>query len=146
MKVGDYEVSEGFYYTKTHEWAKVEGKTVRVGLTDYAQKQLRDIVYVEYIDAEDKTVEAGSKVASAAQFASVESVKATSEVYAPVKGKVLDVNKALEDSPELINGDTYGQGWLVVIQAEDLDKQISTLMTPEQYAELLKEEVKKEQE
>ncbi len=146
MKVDDYEISEGFYYTKTHEWAKVEGKNVRVGLTDYAQKQLRDIVYVEYIDAEDNSVEAGSKVAPASQFASVESVKATSEVYAPVKGKVVEVNNTLEDSPELINSDTYGQGWLVVIQAEDLDKQLSKLMTPERYAEFLKEEVKKEQE
>ncbi|MFX1486278.1 MAG: glycine cleavage system protein GcvH [Promethearchaeota archaeon] len=146
MKVNDYEISEGFYYTKTHEWVKVEGSNVRVGLTDYAQKQLRDIVYVEYIDAEDNTVEAGSQVVPASQFASVESVKATSEVYAPVKGEVVEVNDALEDSPELINSDTYGQGWLVIIRAGDLDKQLSKLMTPEQYAGFLKEEVKREQE
>jgi len=93
-------------YAKTHEWAKIEGDTATVGITHFAQEQLGDMTYVELPEVGD-TFEAGEEMGS------VESVKAASEIYAPVSGEVVAVNEALEDSPETVNKDPYGAGWLV---------------------------------
>jgi len=137
VKVNDYEIREDLYYTKEHEWAKIEGEVVRIGITDYAQKQLRDIVYVEL-------PEVGKKVKYMETIGTVESVKAVSEVYSPVSGEVIEVNSELENSPELVNQDPYGQGWIAVIKPDNLNEDIKKLLTAEKYAELIKEELEKE--
>ena len=96
-------------YTKDHEWAKIEGNRARVGITDHAQSELTDVVYVE-IPAVGKAVTQGEVLGT------VESVKAVSEIYAPVSGKVVEVNRVLDDSPEQVNKDPYGAGWMVLLE------------------------------
>jgi glycine cleavage system H protein len=96
-------------YTKDHEWIRVAGGTATVGITDHAQKQLGDVVYVELPKVSDK-FDTGEP------FGSIESVKAVSEVYMPVSGEVTSVNETLTDSPELINDDPYGEGWMIVMK------------------------------
>ena len=103
---------EGLRYTKDHEWARVEGKRATVGITDFAQSELTDVVFVE-LPKVGRAVRAGEVVGT------VESVKAVSEIFAPLSGKVLEVNKALEDSPEVVNQDAYGKGWMVVLEIAD---------------------------
>lgn len=102
-------VPEGLRYTKDHEWAKIEGNRARVGITDHAQNELTDVVFVE-LPAIGKVVKQGEVLGT------VESVKAVSEIYAPVAGKVIEVNKSLDDKPEVVNKDPYGQGWMVVLE------------------------------
>jgi len=103
------EVPETLRYTKDHEWAKVEGARARVGITDHAQHELTDVVFVE-LPSIGKVVKQGEELGV------VESVKAASEIYAPVSGKVVEVNKVLEDKPELVNQSPYGDGWIVVLE------------------------------
>ena len=105
-------VPEGLRYTKDHEWAKLEGKRARIGITDFAQDQLTDVVYVE-LPPIGKTVKQGEPIGT------VESVKAVSEIFAPISGTVVDVNKALVDKPELVNKDPYGDGWMVVLDVTE---------------------------
>ena len=105
-------VPEGLRYTKDHEWAKIEGKRARIGITDFAQDQLTDVVYVE-LPPIGKTVKQGEPIGT------VESVKAVSEIFAPINGTVVEVNKALVDKPELVNKDPYGEGWMVVVEATE---------------------------
>ena len=100
-------------YSKEHEWAKVEGKRVRVGITKYAADRLSDVVYVEL-------PQVGAEVAFMQPFGVVESVKAVSDLYAPVSGKVVDINRALVEKPEMINTDPYGTGWMIVVETRDL--------------------------
>ena len=108
------DVPEGLHYTKDHEWAKLEGLRVRVGITDHAQKELTDVVYVE-LPTVGKAVKQGDEMGV------VESVKAASEIYAPFSGTVVEVNKALEDKPELVNQSPYGEGWMVVLEVANPD-------------------------
>ena len=111
------EVPDELRYTKEHEWIRIDGDSVVIGITDFAQNALTDVVWVEL-------PELGMKVSSMESFASVESVKSVSEIYAPVGGEVTEVNEALEDSPELINEDPYGAGWIckmTVSNASELD-------------------------
>lgn len=103
---------ESLKYTKEHEWAAIDGRRVRVGITFYAQKELGDVVYVEL-------PKVGASVERDKRLAVVESVKAVSDVYAPVSGTVVEVNETLQDSPELVNKDPYGEGWICVIEASD---------------------------
>jgi glycine cleavage system H protein len=127
------EIPGDLKFMKSHEWARVEGDgKVTVGISDHAQGLLGDLVYVELPNVGDR-VEAGTSCAV------VESVKAASDVYAPVTGKVVEVNAALADKPETINEDAYGDGWLVVIEAEE-PEQLNDLLGPDDYAELLEEE------
>ena len=105
-------VPEDLLYTETHEWIRREGDKVRVGITDHAQSELTDVVYVE-LPKVDAAYDARSTIAV------VESVKAASDIYAPAKGTVLEVNKALESTPGLINTDPYGEGWIFVLQVAD---------------------------
>lgn len=109
------EVPEGLGYTKDHEWAKVEGRRARVGITDHAQHELTDVVYVE-LPPVGKVVKRGEELGV------VESVKAASEIYAPLSGKVVEVNKVLEERPELVNQSPYGEGWIVVLEVADPDE------------------------
>jgi glycine cleavage system H protein len=123
-------VPKDLRYTKDHEWVRLEDGKARVGITDHAQKSLGDIVYVE-LPAVGKTVKKGERAAT------VESVKAVGEVFAPLSGKVVEVNETVTQSPDLINKDPYGQGWLFVLEIGD-NKEIETLLTPEAYEELVK--------
>ncbi len=106
------EVPDELRYTKEHEWIRIEGDNVVIGVTDYAQDALTDVVWVEL-------PEIGAVVGSMESFASVESVKSVSEIYAPVSGEVLEVNDSLEDSPEQINEDPYGNGWICKMAISD---------------------------
>ena len=127
------EIPGDLKFLKSHEWARVEDSgRITVGISDHAQGLLGDLVYVELPEVGD-TVTAGNAVAV------VESVKAASDVYSPVSGKVLAVNTALADKPETINEDAYGEGWIFVIEAEELD-QLNELLSPDDYAELLEDE------
>jgi glycine cleavage system H protein len=105
-------VPDDLRYSSDHEWVRLEGDVVRVGLTDYAQDALGDVVFVD-LPAVGVTTEAGGS------FSEVESTKSVSDIYAPVSGEVVDVNSALADSPELINQDPYGEGWICVLRPSD---------------------------
>ena len=107
-------VPDDLLYTESHEWVRREGDKIRVGITDHAQAELTDVVYVEL-------PKAGASYEARATIAVVESVKAASDIYAPAKGTVLEVNKALETNPALINTDPYGKGWIYVLQVENPD-------------------------
>ena len=111
--MGDWKTPANLRYAETDEWFAVDGDVVTIGITDYAQDQLNDIVYVEFRDAGDE-VDAGDS------FGEVESVKAASELYSAVAGEIIEVNSALEDSPETLNADPFGAGWMVKVRTSDL--------------------------
>jgi glycine cleavage system H protein len=112
-------------YTKDHEWVKVKGDRGTVGITDYAQKQLGDVVFVEL-------PEAGARVEAGKRFGTVESVKAVSELYSPVSGEVVESHGELAQKPEILNTDPYGQGWMIVVKVAD-PKALGDLMDAAQY-------------
>jgi len=122
--------SEDVKYTKDHEWAKADGDIVTIGLSDYAQDQLGEIVFVE-LPEEGDTFDQGD------EFGSVESVKAVSEIYLPISGEIVEINADLEDAPELVNNDCYAGGWMVKVKAEDLS-QFDAMMDKGAYLEMLK--------
>jgi len=126
------EIKKDLRYTKKHEWVKVEGEKVRVGITSYAQEKMTDIVYVELPDV-------GKEVKKDDELGVLESVKSVSEFYSPVTGTIVDVNKNLENSPDLINSSPYTDGWLAVLEMKD-KTEIDALLTPEQYAKHLETE------
>jgi len=123
-------VPKDLLYTKDHEWVRLEDGRARVGITDHAQKSLGDIVYVELPPV-------GKEVKKGERTATVESVKAVGEIFAPLSGKVVEVNTTVTQSPDLINKDPYGQGWLFVLEISDR-AEIGSLLAPEAYEELLK--------
>ena len=118
-------------YTSEHEWIKIEGERVTVGITEYAQKELGDVVFVDLPGA-------GEKVKIKDAVATIESVKAVSEIYAPISGEVMEVNDTLEHSPELVNQDPYGKGWIAIIEPVDT-KEFDQLLTADAYAALISE-------
>ena len=127
------EIPGDLQFLKSHEWARVEGVgKVTIGISDHAQGLLGDLVYVELPNVGD-AIEAGTACAV------VESVKAASDVYAPVSGKVVEVNSALADKPETINEDAYGDGWLFTLEISDAE-QLNELLSPDDYSELLEDE------
>lgn len=119
-------------YSEEHEWVKVEGDKVRIGITDFAQSELGDIVFVEL-------PEVGDEIEADEPFGSVESVKTVSELYAPISGKVVEVNEDLGDSPEFVNESPYEKAWMIVVEPNNLDD-VNKLMTAEQYEEMIKED------
>jgi len=121
VKVDGYEVPEGLYYSKEWFWIKIENGKTRMGLTDYAQKQLREIVFVELPSA-------GGIVKANEPFGSVESVKAVSDLVAPLSGTIEQANQELMSKPELLNEDPYGKGWLLIVAPSDLDAELAALM------------------
>ena len=121
---------EDVKYTKDHEWAKVDGDTVTIGLSDYAQDQLGEIVFVEL-------PEEGDSFDQGDEFGSVESVKAVSEIYLPIGGEIVAINEDLEDAPELVNNDCYAGGWLVKVKAADM-AELDSLMDQGAYLDMLK--------
>ena len=122
-------VPEDLQYTKSHEWVRIEGDTATIGITDHAQDELGDVVFVELPD-EGATFDAGDS------FGTVESVKAVSDLYTPVGGEVVEVNSALEDAPENINEEPYGEGWIVKLRTTDE----ADLLSPEEYEKVVEEE------
>jgi glycine cleavage system H protein len=122
-------IPEDLQYTNSHEWVRIEGDTATIGITDHAQDELGDIVFVELPD-EGATFDAGES------FGTVESVKAVSDLYAPVGGEVVEVNSALEDAPENINEDPYGEGWFIKLRITDE----ADLLSPEEYEKVVEEE------
>jgi glycine cleavage system H protein len=122
-------VPDDLRYTSDHEWARLEGGQVRIGITDYAQDALGDVVFVQL-------PEPGAKVAAGDSFAEVESTKSVSDVYAPVGGTVVEINSELADSPQRLNEDPYGEGWLCVIAPDDAEA-VSSLLDAEGYAKLI---------
>ena len=123
-------VPEELQYTKSHEWVRNEGDTATIGITDHAQEELGDIVYIE-LPEQGATFEAGES------FGTVESVKAVSDLYTPVGGEVAEVNEALEDSPEKINEDPYGEGWMVKLR---ISGEGTGLLSPDEYQQVLEQE------
>ena len=119
------EVPDNLYYTKEHEWIRVEGDEVVIGITDHAQNALTDIVYIELLDNGDVCEDMG-------EFAIVESVKSASPIYAPLAGEITAVNDSLEDTPELMNTDPYGDGWIIKMKLADASG-ISGLMSADDY-------------
>ena len=122
-------VPDDLRYTSDHEWVRTESNQLRIGITDYAQDALGDIVFVQLPDP-------GTKVASGDSFAEVESTKSVSDVYAPVSGTVVEINSELSDAPQRINEDPYGEGWLCLIEPDDADA-VSSLLDAEGYAKLI---------
>ena len=116
-------------YTKEHEWIRVEGEEAYVGITDYAQSQLGDIVFVE-VETEGDSLDAGDT------FGTIEAVKTVSDLYIPVAGEVLEFNSALEDQPDLVNKDPYGEGWIIKIKIED-EAQLDGLLTADAYKAII---------
>jgi glycine cleavage system H protein len=125
-------VPNDLYYAKSHEWLRIDDSTATVGITDFAQNQLSDITFVELPDV-GREVEAGDEVAV------VESVKAASDIYAPVAGTIVEVNGDLEDSPDLINSSPYEDGWLFKIELRK-EEDVDNLMSAEEYTELCDDE------
>jgi glycine cleavage system H protein len=122
-------IPEDLQYTRSHEWVRKEGDTATIGITDHAQDELGDVVFIELPD-EGATFDAGDS------FGTVESVKAVSDLYTPVGGEVVEVNSALEDAPENINEDPYGEGWIVKLRTTDE----ADLLSPAEYEKVVAEE------
>lgn len=121
VKVDDFEVVEGLHYSKEFEWVRVEDGKVRIGITEYAQKQLREIVFAELPSV-------GDEVKQNDPYGTVESVKAVSDLVAPLSGTIEEVNQEVLDKPELINEDPYKKGWLLVISPTNLDAELKNIM------------------
>lgn len=120
-----YDIPDDLYYTKDHEWVRIERRRGVVGITDYAQKKLREIIYVELPNV-------NTKVKQKETIATIESVKATSDIYSPISGKIVEVNIRLADNPELINESPYEDGWIAKIELSD-EKELDNLMDPDEY-------------
>lgn len=126
-----YQVPDGLFYTKEHEWARVTGDTAKVGVTDYAAKTLNDIVYLTLPSA-------GQQLKQLASFGTVESIKAVSELYSPLSGTVLSTNQELTNHPELINKSPYETGWIIELKHSKLEEEKKTLLSPKQYEDFVK--------
>jgi glycine cleavage system H protein len=122
-----FEVPDDRRYLETHEWVHIEDGTARVGITDFAQDELGDVVFVEY-------PEMGERLDQGAQFGVIESIKAVSDLYVPISGEVTAVNDDIETAPELVNEDPYGEGWMLELDPESEDE-LDDLLTAEEYAE-----------
>ncbi|WP_059105929.1 glycine cleavage system protein GcvH [Shouchella shacheensis] len=122
-------VPKEFKYSEEHEWVKAEEGNVRIGITDFAQSELGDIVFVEL-------PEVGDEIEADEPFGSVESVKTVSELYAPINGKVVEVNEELEDSPEFVNESPYEKAWMVVVEPKDAGE-VDKLMSAEEYGNMI---------
>ena len=128
---GEYNVPEDLYYTKEHEWVRLEGDKCRVGVSDYAQNSLHEVVYVDL-------PKIGIKISQMQSLGTVESVKAVADVYSPLSGVVLEVNSTLSDAPELVNKSPYRDGWITVIAPENLNSELPGLMNASDYRAFLK--------
>src|SRR5213596_748742 len=128
---GEYHAPNELLYTKEHELHRLEGDKWRIGVTDYAQASLHEIVYVDL-------PKVGAKVAQMQSLGTVESVKAVADVFSPISGVVLEINNELSDAPELVNKSPYEKGWITIIRADDLKKDLPSLMMPEAYRDFVR--------
>ncbi|MBL7128991.1 MAG: glycine cleavage system protein GcvH [Ignavibacteria bacterium] len=126
------EIPEGLKYTKDHEWVKVEGDEGIIGITDYAQNELGDIIYL------DITVSIGIDVKKGDTLGSIEAVKTVSDVYCPISGRLLDINLSINDNPSIVNGDPYSDGWIIKIEPSD-KSELEDLLNASAYKELIGE-------
>jgi len=122
VDVDGYEVREGLYYHKEHFWARVEGGLVRFGATDYGQKALKEVVFVELPSV-------GVAVKQNEAYGTVESVKAVVDLIAPVSGTIKEINEKVRDSPDILNKDPYGEGWLILVESSNLDAELKNVMS-----------------
>ncbi len=129
-EISELTFPDNLRYAKDHEWAVADGDTIKIGISDYAQDQLGDVVFVE-LPAVGDTFE------KEAEFGTVESVKAVSELYIPLAGEIMAINENLEDTPELLNNDPYGDGWLITVKPENPDE-LNTMMDKTAYIDMLK--------
>ena len=129
-EIAELNFPEDLRYSQSHEWVKADGDTARIGITDYAQDQLGDIVFVELPDV-------GESFEKGAEFGTVESVKAVSELYLPVSGEIAAINDSLEDAPELINNTPFSDGWMIEVKLDDAS-QLDALMDKDAYLSTLK--------
>ncbi len=129
-EISELNLPDDLRYAEDHEWVRSEGGNIRVGIDDYAQDQLGDIVYVDL-------PQVGDTFSKGEEFGSVESVKAVSELYLPVGGEVIEINTKLEDSPELVNGSPYDDGWMVLVKLDN-PAELDALMDKDSYLEMLK--------
>ena len=116
-------------YTENHEWVKVDGDIATIGITDHAQSELGDIIFIEFPKINDQ-------VEKTEPFGTIEAVKTVADLFAPLSGKILEINKTLEDSPELVNSDAYGEGWIVKVSVDD-HGQLNDLLSSENYKKLI---------
>ena len=116
-------------YTEDHEWVKVDGDTATVGITDHAQSELGDIIFIEFPEINDI-------IERMEPFGTIEAVKTVADLFAPLNGKIVEINEVLEDSPELVNSDPYGKGWIVKVSVDKLD-QLNDLLSSENYEKLI---------
>ncbi len=130
----EYSVKGDLYYTKEHVWVKIENGTGIIGITDFAQKQLHEITFVE-LPEKNRSVKRNDEIAT------VNSPKASAPIYSPLTGEIIDVNVELEENPFLINEDPYGKGWLIKIKPTNLGEEKGLLLSADQYRELLEKEV-----
>jgi glycine cleavage system H protein len=131
LKVDDYDVPDDLRYTKEHTWVKVENGRCRVGVTDYAQKALHEVVFIEL-------PKAGSNVEQLKAAGTLESVKAVSDFFSPISGEIIEANTGLPDNPERVNNSPYGDGWIAIIKPSNFDQELVALMDAKGYCELLK--------
>jgi glycine cleavage system H protein len=136
LRTGDYKIPDGFYYSREHEWMKVENGNCRIGITDYAQETLHEVVYVDLPEIRRNLTQNGT-------FGTVESVKAVSELYSPISGEVIERNDKLVSTPELVNQDPYGAGWIVVVKPSHLNDELKVMLSASDYAKFLEELIKK---
>ena len=129
-EINDLNLPDDVKYTKDHEWAKLSGDIVTIGINDYAQDQLGEIVFVEL-------PEIGDTFSEGDEFGSVESVKAVSEMYIPISGEIVEINEELEDAPELVNDSCYDNGWIIKVKPDDISE-LDNLMDKEAYLDMLK--------
>ena len=122
-------IPENLVYSSEHEWCRVEGDMVVIGITDFAQGELGDVVFIELPDT-------GSSTVTGEEFGTIEAVKAVAELYAPLNGEVMEINDAVVDSPELVNEDPYGNGWMIKIRMSD-PTELNELLSAEAYGELV---------
>ena len=138
VKAGNYDAPDGLYYSREHEWVKLEGKLARVGITDYAQNKLGDVVYVELPDVGKQVKQVTEQKTKEMELGAVESIKAVSAVYSPLSGAIKETNAALQERPELINTSPYNEGWICVLDASALETELKQLIDAKAYAEYLK--------
>ncbi|MFQ6129220.1 MAG: glycine cleavage system protein GcvH [Candidatus Hadarchaeaceae archaeon] len=139
VEAGNYDVPKGLYYSREHEWVKLEGRIARVGVTDYAQSKLGDVVYVELPEVGKQVKQVTEQKTKEMELGAVESIKAVSAIYSPLSGAVKEINTALQERPELINTSPYNEGWICILEASALEAELKQLMDAKAYAEYVKE-------
>lgn len=138
-KIKDYEMPDELYYTEEHSWARVDGDRVTVGMNDFFQQEAGDIVFVD-LPEEEEEVEQGEVCGK------IQSRKWIGKLVAPVSGEIVEINEELEDDTSLINSDPYGDGWILVIEAQDLDEELGSLIHGDAVGEFIEAEIKKAEE